>query len=41
MCLLLQEFEGRAEVLANFVEKEEEDDLYGHGTHCAGTGRRA
>lgn len=26
-------------MVANFVKKEEEDDLAGHGTHCAGTGK--
>lgn len=31
------EFEGRATFDANFVPKEANDDLNGHGTHCAGT----
>lgn len=32
----LQEFEGRAEFVATFVDGIEEDDN-SHGTHCAGT----
>lgn len=24
-------------MVANFVKKEDEDDLSGHGTHCAAT----
>lgn len=32
----VQEFEGRAEFIATFVDDIWEDDQ-GHGTHCAGT----
>lgn len=34
-----QDFEGRAEVVANFVQGEDDDDLDGHGTHCTGTSK--
>jgi subtilisin family serine protease len=32
-----QDFQGRAVQAVNFVESEENTDLQGHGTHCAGT----
>lgn len=31
------DFQGRAVALANFVKSEPNEDLNGHGTHCAGT----
>ena len=32
----MKEFEGRAEFLANYADKDDVDGQ-GHGTHCAGT----